>query len=63
MAKKSKGVPKPAPRDYTEVAEELEKTSNDGRFSTYEVTEKSDPRDGDLIIQHRGEPNKKTPAE
>jgi hypothetical protein len=58
MAKKDKPVPKPAPRDFTEVARELEVTSSDGKFSTYEVTEKADPRDGDLIIQHRGKPSK-----
>ena len=59
MAKKSKGIPKPAPRnDFEEVAREQEQTSNDGKFSTYEVTEKADPRDGDLIIQHRGKPSK-----
>ena len=33
-------------------------TSNDGRFSTYEVAPKKDPRDGDLILQYRGEPKK-----
>lgn len=59
MAKKSKTVEKPAPRgDMTEVAREIEETSSDGKFSTYEVTEKADPRDGDLIIQHRGKPSK-----
>ena len=47
-----------SPRDYTEVALEKERTSNDGRFSTYEVTPKKDPRDGDLILQQRGEPSK-----
>jgi hypothetical protein len=31
-------------------------TSNDGRFSTYEVAPKKDPRDGDLILQYRGAP-------
>lgn len=33
-------------------------TSNDGKFSTYEYTKKKDPRDGDLILQYRGEPKK-----
>jgi hypothetical protein len=33
-----------------------QQTSNDGRFSTYEVTPKNDPRDGDLILQYRGAP-------
>jgi hypothetical protein len=61
MAKKDSRPDKPAPRDFTEVAREIEETSNDGRFSTYEVTKKSDPRDGDLIVQHRGKPDKKTP--
>ena len=58
MAKKSQPVEKPGPRDYTEVARELEETSSYGKFSTYEVTKKNDPRDGDLIIQHRGKPSK-----
>jgi len=31
-------------------------TSSDGRFSTYEVAPKKDPRDGDLILQYRGAP-------
>lgn len=35
-----------------------ETTSSDGKFSTYEYAEKKDPRDGDLILQHRGEPKK-----
>lgn len=35
-----------------------EETSNDGKFSTYEVAEKKDPRDGDLILQYRGKPDK-----
>jgi hypothetical protein len=33
-------------------------TSNDGKFSTYEIAPKNDPRDGDLILQYRGEPKK-----
>ena len=33
-----------------------QETSNDGKFSTYEVAPKKDPRDGDLILQYRGEP-------
>ena len=61
MAKQSKSVPKPAPRDYTEVAREKERTSNDGRFSTYAVAPKKDPLAGDLILQQRGEPDKSTP--
>lgn len=48
-------------RDFTEVAKEKERTSNDGRFSTYEYAPKNDPRDGDLILQQRGEPDKSTP--
>lgn len=35
-----------------------EETSNDGRFSVYEVAPKKDPRDGDLILQWRGAPGK-----
>jgi hypothetical protein len=33
-----------------------EETSSDGRFSTYEIAEKTDPRAGDLILQYRGAP-------
>ena len=33
-----------------------EETSSDGKFSTYEYAPKKDPRDGDLILQYRGEP-------
>lgn len=35
-----------------------EETSSDGKFSTYELAPKKDPRDGDLILQYRGEPKK-----
>jgi hypothetical protein len=48
-------------RDFTEVAKEIERTSSDGRFSRYEYAPKKDPRDGDLILQQRGEPDKSTP--
>ena len=34
-----------------------QETSNDGKFSTYEVAPKKDKRDGDLILQYRGEPD------
>jgi hypothetical protein len=34
-----------------------EQTSSDGRFSTYELAPKKDPRDGDLTLQYRGEPD------
>lgn len=47
-------------RDITEVSRETERTSSDGRFSTYEVAPKKDPRDGDLILQQRGEPTSKS---
>lgn len=33
-----------------------EETSNDGKFSIYEVAPKKDPLAGDLILQYRGEP-------
>ena len=35
-------------------------TSNDGKFSTYELAPKKDPRDGDLHLQYRGEPHEDT---
>lgn len=41
---------------FESAARVQEETSNDGRFSTYEVARKKDPRDGDLILQHRGAP-------
>lgn len=34
----------------------LQETSSDGKFSTYEIAPKKDPRDGDLHLQYRGEP-------
>jgi hypothetical protein len=40
----------------TRSARVAEETSNDGKFSTYEYAPKKDPRDGDLILQWRGEP-------
>jgi hypothetical protein len=36
-----------------------EETSSDGKFSTYERAPKKDARDGDLILQYRGAPEKK----
>ena len=36
-----------------------EETSSDGRFSTYELAPKKDPRDGDLILQYRGAPEER----
>jgi hypothetical protein len=41
---------------FTRSARVAEETSSDGKFSTYELAEKKDPRDGDLILQYRGEP-------
>lgn len=38
------------------IARVAAETSSDGRFSTYEVAPKRDPRDGDLIVQYRGAP-------
>lgn len=43
---------------FIRAARVSEETSNDGKFSTYEVAEKKDPRDGDLILQYRGKPDK-----
>ena len=34
-----------------------EETSSDGKFSTYELAPKEDPRNGDLILQYRGVPS------
>lgn len=61
MAKKKQSKIDGGVRDFTEVAEEIERTSSDGRFSTYEVAPKKDPLAGDLILQQRGEPDKSTP--
>lgn len=41
---------------FVKAARVSEETSSDGKFSTYEVAPKNDPRDGDLILQYRGEP-------
>lgn len=35
-----------------------ETTSNDGKFSNYERITADNPWDGDLIVQHRGKPEK-----
>lgn len=43
---------------FVRAARVSEETSSDGRFSTYEVAPKKDPRDGDLILQYRGVPKK-----
>jgi hypothetical protein len=63
MAKKAKAektrAEKLAPRDVDTLAEERQNTSSSNRFSTYERVVNPDPWDGDLIIEHRGEPNKK----
>ena len=40
----------------TRAARVSEETSSDGKFSTYELAPKKDPRDGDLTLQYRGEP-------
>lgn len=40
----------------TRAARVSEETSSDGKFSTYELAPKKDPRDGDLHLQYRGEP-------
>ena len=58
--KKTEAKTRPAPRDMTEVAREIEVTSSDSRFSTYERIPGKNG-DGDLILEHRGEPDSKTP--
>jgi hypothetical protein len=40
----------------TRAARVSEETSSNGKFSTYEIAPKKDPRDGDLIVQYRGAP-------
>lgn len=45
--------------DTTRAARVWSETSSDGKLSTYELAPKKDPRDGDLILQYRGEPGDK----
>ena len=45
--------------DTERAARVWTETSSDGRFSTYELAPKKDPRDGDLILQYRGEPDQR----
>jgi hypothetical protein len=42
---------------FAAAARVSEETSSDGKFSTYELAPKKDPRDGDLILQYRGAPS------
>ncbi len=60
MAKKAKNKHKEIESEEADLfkrhARVQVETSNDGKFSTYEVAPKKDPRDGDLILQYRGEP-------
>ena len=62
MAKKNDNLHKQIDKDeddaFTRSARVSEETSSDGKFSTYEYAPKKDPRDGDLILQYRGEPSK-----
>ena len=51
-----KKIEKQAKDVHERIARVEKETSNDGKFSTYEVAPKKDPRDGDLILQYRGEP-------
>jgi hypothetical protein len=51
-----KKIEKETKNVHDRAARVAQETSNDGRFSTYEVAKKKDPRDGDLILQYRGEP-------
>lgn len=43
--------------EFAKAARISEETSSDGKFSSYEIAPKKDPRDGDLILQYRGEPS------
>ncbi len=56
MSNKHKEIDKKEDDPFVRSARVTEETSSDGRFSTYELAPKKDPRDGDLILQYRGEP-------
>jgi hypothetical protein len=56
MANRHKEIDQRVEDDSTRAARVWEETSSDGRFSTYELAPKKDPRDGDLILQYRGVP-------
>ena len=51
-----KKIEKETKNVWDRTARVEKETSNDGKYSTYEVAKKNDPRDGDLILQYRGEP-------
>jgi hypothetical protein len=58
MAKKNlhKQIDQEESDEFVKAARVSEETSSDGKFSTYEYAPKKDARDGDLILQYRGEP-------
>jgi hypothetical protein len=61
MAKKKETKqPDLAPRSVGEYAEDRRNKSSSKRFTSTERWVNPDPWDGDLIIEHRGEPDKKT---
>jgi hypothetical protein len=53
-----KEIDKSVKDDSERAARVVEETSSNGKFSTYELAKKKDARDGDLILQYRGEPKK-----
>jgi hypothetical protein len=55
-ANKHKEIDRSEDDPFERAARVQTETSNDGKFSTYELAPKKDPRDGDLILQYRGEP-------
>lgn len=56
MANRHKELDQSVEDPSERAARVAEETSSDGKFSTYELAPKKDPRDGDLILQYRGEP-------
>jgi hypothetical protein len=58
MARSQKEIEKSIKDPFERAAAVQEETSSDGKFSTYELAPKKDPRDGDLILQYRGAPKK-----
>lgn len=58
MANRQKEIEAKYDDPMERAAHVQEETSNDGRFSSYELAPKQDPRDGDLVLQYRGAPSK-----
>jgi hypothetical protein len=57
-ANKHKEIDRTEDDPFERAARVQTETSNDGKFSSYELTPKKDDRDGDLIQQYRGAPKK-----